>query len=348
MGLAAGYVSEPNANRSIGSYIPIYLMCGIFLAGFISFMTKRFKKAGGFSSASVITIIIIVVAIGYTYWNYVGPNYQYRNGYAEQATGIGAYVNKLRNQNIPIYITDAYFVTDTVRLLSYKSGEEYNERPYTRLSMYDVLAKGFPNSSDVAVVLGSWPEEEIVKDVLLKLYPQSKLEIIPKINTHWHFEDNVGYGIIIHQDEIHNPSKLQNGLLSQYYRAWDGQGELIQEFIDPFIILPVLPDPEMGQFSTIWTGTFSIDNPGEYGFELRSNNRTQLFIDDQPVVAISEFNKDDPERDQLVDGSIQLTQGAHRIKVVYNYEGGNLRLGVLWKIPSADYNWLPLKNFTPQ
>jgi hypothetical protein len=117
--------------------------------------------------------------------------------------------------------------------------------------------------------------------------------------------------------------------------------------VDPLLVLPVQPDPEGAIFSTIWTGTFVIETAGEYGFQLRSNNRSQLYIDDQPIVEITTFNKDDPEMDQIADGLVELPQGSHRIKIVYNYEGGNIRLGVLWKIPGADYNWLQARNFSP-
>ncbi len=347
LGLSAGYVSEPNANRSIGSFIPIYLMCGIFLSAFINFMDERFKKDGGFISGSVVTILIVIVTIAFTYRDYVGPNYKYRWGYAERSTGVGVYVDQLRTKNNPIYITDSYFVTDTVRMMSYKSGEDYYTKPYTRLSMYDVLAEGFPDRSDVAVVVGDWPEDELAKDILLKIYPQSKLEIIPKIDTHWDFEKNVGYGLIIPQNDLQSPTILDEGLLSQYYKEWDGKGEPFQKFVDPLLVLPVQPDPEGAIFSTIWTGTFVIETAGEYGFQLRSNNRSQLYIDDQPIVEITTFNKDDPEMDQIADGLVELPQGSHRIKIVYNYEGGNIRLGVLWKIPGADYNWLQARNFSP-
>jgi len=347
LGLAAGYVSEPNANRSIGSFIPLYMMCGLFLTAFINFMKERFKKSGGFMSASIITLLIVFVTGAFTYWDYVGPHYKYRWGYAEEATGIGAYVSKLRSLNKPIYITDTYFVTDTVRMISYHFGEDYNTRPYTRLSMNDILAKGFPDQTDVEVVLGGWPEEEQVKETLLKLYPQSQLEIIPKIDVHKEAKPYVGYGLLIPKSNIQSPSALTNGLLSQYYKEWDGQGEMFQQFIDPFIILPVLPLPNLPHFSIIWNGTINLENAGEYGFELRSNNRSQLFVDDQLVVAISEFNPENPEGDQQAQGFTQLTQGAHHVKITYNYEGGNVRLGVLWRIPGADFNWLPAGKFIP-
>lgn len=345
LSVSAGYFSEPNANRVIGSFVPICLMCALFLSASIELFKEKFKREGYFLASSI-SILLVLITLGVSYWIYVGPEYRYRPGHAEKASAIGLYVNRFLNQ-YDVYVTDSYYVTDTVRMMTYRPWEDYNERPYHVLRMYDILVGNIPVANNKVFVFGNWPEDLLARDILLKLYPQGKEEQIPPLNTHWDNEKDIGSGVFLTSSALKNQAPLDQGLVASQYSEWDGGGTLLRSFVDPFLSLPAEIDPDMGHFSVVWEGVFTPEVAGIFTFQIRSNNRLKLWVDDSLVTEINEFSMDNPETDHEAEGSINLDTNQHRIKIIYNYEGGNYRFGILWKFADRGFDWVPVWSFTP-
>lgn len=342
MGVATGYLSEPNANRTVGAIVPAYVMMSAFLLASVEIAAKALGRRWRTAAAGL--IVLLMAAITAKAYNlYVGPNYQYRWGYAEEATAVGDYTNSLRD-DYAVYLTTEYWVTDTVRLMTYRPGEDPYTRPYSRFDMALALSGGFPRGRPVAVVLGNWQEELWARDALLERYPGSLLKPIPRLKTPWFTEGPAGYVVIIPADSLDSTTQLRSGLLAKYYRGPDWQGEPYAVFVDPFFSIPIeLPLP----FRASWEGAIRIDAPGEYVFRLRATNRAQLFIDDARIMSLETFDIGRANERHEAESRIALTPGPHLLRILYHYEAGDREVQLFWTPPESGQARIPFELFIP-
>ena len=91
-------------------------------------------------------------------------------------------------------------------------------------------------------------------------------------------------------------------------------------------------------FALRFRGVITVPKDGEYQFSTKSDDGSQLFLDDQQVVDNGGIH---PEQERK--GTITLTAGAHSIRVLYFDGGGQTALKVLWKGPDIKKGEIPAK-----
>ena len=88
--------------------------------------------------------------------------------------------------------------------------------------------------------------------------------------------------------------------------------------------------------SAEWTGFLLVRQAGQHSFETESDDGSWLTVDGELVV-----DNGGVHPSQTRAGSIQLTEGAHAIRVRYFQAGGGLSLRVHWTPPGGDRRPLP-------
>lgn len=90
-------------------------------------------------------------------------------------------------------------------------------------------------------------------------------------------------------------------------------------------------------FSAVVSGYLVIPDDGSYTFRLTSDDGSRLTIADRTVVDHDGLHGAEPK-----DGSVQLTAGSHPFRIDYFERGGDQRLTLAWKPPSAgDFSVVP-------
>ncbi|MSP11565.1 MAG: phospholipid carrier-dependent glycosyltransferase [Chloroflexi bacterium] len=138
-----------------------------------------------------------------------------------------------------------------------------------------------------------------------------------------------------------SPPVDNHGLLGKYYPNVNWSGQPAFEQVDPsmalrFHILP-LPRP----YSVEWSGAIDIPFDGTYRFGTESIDHSWLWIDDTQVVT------NDGPTGQYRDGTINLTQGIHKIRVRYTDETAYTYINVYWTPPSGGRQTLPTERIYP-
>ena len=94
--------------------------------------------------------------------------------------------------------------------------------------------------------------------------------------------------------------------------------------------------------SAEWTGVLFVDRPGDYEFEVASDDGAWLFIADALVVD----NGGDHAR-LAATGRVMLAQGAQPIRIRYYQRGGDMALDVYWSGPGLGRHLLRAHELAP-
>jgi len=96
-------------------------------------------------------------------------------------------------------------------------------------------------------------------------------------------------------------------------------------------------------FAIDYTGKFWIEHPGEYQFQLLSDDGSKLYIDDQVVI-----DNDGIHAPVEKTGSVQLAGGIHRIRVSY-FQGPKFHVALVLKVAAAgeDFRVFNTDEFKP-
>jgi hypothetical protein len=87
-------------------------------------------------------------------------------------------------------------------------------------------------------------------------------------------------------------------------------------------------------FAIDYTGRFWIEKPGDYSFELVSDDGSKLYIDDREII-----DNDGAHVVQTRDGELNLTGGIHNIRVSY-FQGRRYNLALILKVKGpGDAAW---------
>jgi streptogramin lyase/4-amino-4-deoxy-L-arabinose transferase-like glycosyltransferase len=125
-----------------------------------------------------------------------------------------------------------------------------------------------------------------------------------------------------------------NGLLGRYFAngAWEAPAALAR--IDPMLSLyfHVIPLPR--PYTVEWSGKIAIPVDGFYSFGLESIDESQLWIDEQPVVAATEHNV-------YVEGMVQLAAGLHDIRIRYADRTDHSHINFYWTPPGGSRQVVP-------
>jgi PA14 domain len=120
-----------------------------------------------------------------------------------------------------------------------------------------------------------------------------------------------------------------DGLTAQYFNndRWDGWPA--GSFVDTRIATGRLRERWNGvppeRFSARWIGFLAVGRAGRYRFSTTSDDGSRLYIDDQLVV-----DNGGAHSAATRSGEVELTRGAHRVRLDYVQFGGDIELGWTW------------------
>ena len=95
--------------------------------------------------------------------------------------------------------------------------------------------------------------------------------------------------------------------------------------------------PPQDQFAMVMNGKLLIRKAGTYEFFLRSNDGSQLFIDNQMVIDNDGSHSADSEK----QGKIELSEGMHPIRLHYFQAGGGMFLELKYAGPGVEKQTIP-------
>ncbi|MCX6220069.1 MAG: PA14 domain-containing protein, partial [Bacteroidia bacterium] len=95
--------------------------------------------------------------------------------------------------------------------------------------------------------------------------------------------------------------------------------------------------PPQDQFAMVMNGKLLIRKAGVYEFFLRSNDGSQLFIDNQMVIDNDGSHSADSEK----QGKIELSEGMHPIRLHYFQAGGGMFLELKYAGSGIDKQTIP-------
>jgi PA14 domain len=118
------------------------------------------------------------------------------------------------------------------------------------------------------------------------------------------------------------------GLHARYFSTDNWSGSPVLEVVDREMSGDVLFERTtefLYRYTVEWSGCLVVHNPGRYTLATTSDDGSQLFVDDRPVV----FNAG-VHGLQKAEGQIDLARGVHPIRLQYLQNGGPYALMVEW------------------
>jgi DNA-binding beta-propeller fold protein YncE/4-amino-4-deoxy-L-arabinose transferase-like glycosyltransferase len=144
---------------------------------------------------------------------------------------------------------------------------------------------------------------------------------------------------VIPTDALYVQELYGHGLLGLYRSgtAWEGEPAIVQ--LDPFIAPnDLLPSP----YSIEWLGKIYIPSSGTYVFGTLSDDGSYLYVDEELVV-----DNGGHHGDVYAEGSVQLEEGFHDIRLLYFQEGGGRKIELYWTLPDGVREQVPLEYLFP-
>jgi hypothetical protein len=131
----------------------------------------------------------------------------------------------------------------------------------------------------------------------------------------------------------------ERGLTARYYSGGNcGYGELLEVRSEPMILHEWAYFPKnANHFTVCWDGKIRIDTPGKYIFDVKTNERKELLIDNNLILSGNQTKAE-----------IELSKGMHDIHVMYRNNGRNW-FGLWWARPDKGIlETVPMDNLYPQ
>lgn len=140
-----------------------------------------------------------------------------------------------------------------------------------------------------------------------------------------------------------NVAPQDHGLRGDYYLGELWEGEPAFSRVDPLLLFAWSEqEPWPAPFSVRWTGTLMAPVDGAYRLQLNADDGVRLWIDGQLVgesVA--------PDTVNLVDTLVQLSAGAHDVRIDYFQRGGGKGLEFWWQPPGDHLRPVPPSALSP-
>ncbi len=337
--LQAGLFSTeaPQAYRTI-SVIPLVLLFAILPAQrFMAYFREQYGK-------KLVPVIYVLIFAGLAWAGYANYDTYFNKfrsnpgSWAEFSTNeyhMGKYVKSLGSGWTAIVRPD-WVDSYTFRFATYPLKNYERFSPSKWIPIQPGIVKNYAYVLDRAYLP--------LLDVLRSMYPKGEYsdfrhKFFPGRILYWVYE--VPYSEVKKQQE--SPEK--NGLIGYYYydniqktnrkeavklsNHWQGKPRFAQR--DPFILFNWTQDPILGPFSVEWKGFIDIPKSGEYVFETRSNDYSDLFIGGKQVLV----NPGGGGGLARESGSIYLEKGRHRIKLRYYESVHYSKMQFWWKTPSS-------------
>lgn len=145
---------------------------------------------------------------------------------------------------------------------------------------------------------------------------------------------------VIPPQALYVPPITNNGLLGNYYANGNWEEPVALAQIDPelklYFHVPMLPRP----YTVEWIGKIHIAVPGFYRFGLESIDESVLFINETKVTEATVHN-------QYTEGSIELSEGLHDIRVRLGDRTGHTHINLYWVPPGRGQSHVPAEVLFP-
>jgi len=328
--LMLGVLAVPNGNRCIGTIPPAYTFAGLFLSVCWEQLTAVVGKRGRWLLVAAAVPVLVVVARG-TYRDYLGPTRRFLYGFFEEGLAAGKLTRPYLD-NYHVFLSDRYYVAQSVRFITYRPGENPHQRPYSLFEPTAVLLfNQFPPDQPLAFLLESTSRNRQIMDLLRQKFPGGS------------------YGELMDPDKPGRVGLLaltvpaaatvisegyQQGLLARYYHGPNWEGAVLYEMVDPLIA--VHRQLQLPSFSVWWQGIINTPESGAYVFETLSDDGSYVYIDGQLVVDNGGRHGSRP-----ASGAVSLEAGPHRIDIKYFQDGGGITMEVFWQPPRGPKEFLP-------
>ena len=142
-------------------------------------------------------------------------------------------------------------------------------------------------------------------------------------------------------DMVFVPPVSNNGLLGSYYRNRNWEGDPAFQRIDPFLDMYIHLLPLPRPYSVEWRGKIDLPRSGTYSFATESADTSWVYVDERLVVTNEGANR------QLREGTVQLDQGLHDLRVRFCDETGHSFIRVYWTPPGGRREPLPTERLYP-
>jgi 4-amino-4-deoxy-L-arabinose transferase-like glycosyltransferase len=131
------------------------------------------------------------------------------------------------------------------------------------------------------------------------------------------------------------------GLVGQYRWGRSFAGPPTQLLIDPQIAMQFHVPPVGPPFTVDWDGELYVPKTGEYGFGTEQIDTATLFIDGRTIV-------DNGQGNTLMESSVALERGWHRVRLRYRGVTGNFHVYLYWTPPGATQEVVPADFLRPR
>ncbi|TKJ30050.1 MAG: hypothetical protein CEE40_06525 [Chloroflexi bacterium B3_Chlor] len=145
---------------------------------------------------------------------------------------------------------------------------------------------------------------------------------------------------VILSDGLYVPELYGHGLLGLYRpgTTWNGEPVMVQ--LDPFIA----PNDVLlsSSYSIEWLGKIYIPASGPYIFGTLSDDGSYLYLDGRLVV-----DNGGHHGDVYKEGTIQLEEGFHDVRLLYFQDGGGRKIELYWRPPGNLNAQVPVEQLFP-
>jgi len=139
---------------------------------------------------------------------------------------------------------------------------------------------------------------------------------------------------VVPPSALYAPPVTANGLLGWYFPNGDWEPPVAFARVDPrlgmYYHIPPLPNP----YTVEWEGSILIPQSGKYVFAIQSIDESALYIDGEEVAA-------SPQRSEYGQATVDLTAGAHDLRVRYAARTDHMYLNLYWTPPGDAREIIP-------
>lgn len=316
----------PTARRPIGLLPVIFLLVGLVLdrAWDVYLTAWRLPKAEPARRARqqratqpfLLALLALVLYVGAvnadTFFNKQAKDPSVWRAFSASEAAIGAYLRDLP-ANAQVYLSPAFERHSAVELIS-------RRRPYTLLNLAEHLPlRSVQAEGDVVYVMETLDRRLV--PLLQQIYPDGAAD---------YHQDPFGASLFVSYRVPTAAVAQGRGLIARFYPAAAGGPPTIERrdtAID-FDWKTTAP-PLQAPFSVRWQGAlFTSGGYGQYTFELTSDGAAELWINDKPILQITEA---DSQRTQTK--TITLPGGFQGIALTYNSGQQPGRIRFSWSGP---------------
>jgi hypothetical protein len=320
-------IEAPQAHRAVGAIPAVYLLLGESLQGLYSLAAGGARRLRA-AAVTALLFAVCVAAASQDVWRYF--RVQLRNplvwpAFQAEYHAVARFIKPLSDRD-QIRISPVFF---SYNILRFHLGDEFPYEPFRFSQEFPATMSGREGQTEGTLYVLE-PFQRELFPLFQALYPHARLE-----EHRDPFGKPMFVSIFVPRPDREHPADAeaaQKGFLGAYYpnEEWEGPPLIVQREPTVLFHFHSAQDALPGSFTADFSAHLQIEQPGQYTFQLVTSGPTILLVDDQTVIATSDFEQVFPRQ-----GAIQLSQGSHRLVVRYLKKGYASTLQLLWEPPSG-------------